>query len=36
LAGKKSVDFYEIDLVTANVQSGIPTIQDGDIAFIFW
>jgi hypothetical protein len=34
VAGKKSRGFCDIDLITANVQTGIPAIQDGDFAFI--
>jgi hypothetical protein len=34
VAGKKSRGFCDIDLITANVQSGIPAIEDGDVAFV--
>jgi len=34
VAGKKSRGFCDIDLTTADVQTGIPAIQDGDIAFV--
>jgi hypothetical protein len=34
VAGKKSRGFCDIDLITANPQTGIPAIQDGDIAFV--
>ena len=31
---KKSRGFCDIDLITADVQTGIPVIQDGDFAFV--
>ena len=31
---KKSRGFCDIDLMTADVQTGIPVIQDGDFAFV--
>jgi len=34
VVGKKLLGFCDIDLVTAGVQSGIPAIQNGDIAFV--
>jgi hypothetical protein len=34
VAGKKSHGFCDIDLITADVQTGIPAIQDGDFAFV--
>ena len=34
VAGKKSLGSCDIDLVTLDIQSGIPIIQDGDIAFV--
>jgi hypothetical protein len=34
VAGKKSRGFCDIDLATANAQTGIPAIQGGDIAFV--
>jgi hypothetical protein len=34
VAGKKSRGFCDIDLITADVQTGIPAIQDGDFAFV--
>jgi hypothetical protein len=34
VAGKKSRGFCDIDLITANTQTGIPAIQDGDVAFV--
>jgi hypothetical protein len=34
VAGKKSRGFCDIDLIMANVQTGIPAIQDGDFAFV--
>jgi hypothetical protein len=32
--GKKSRGFCDIDLITTDVQTGIPAIQDGDFAFV--
>ena len=32
---KKSRGFCDIDLITADVQTGIPVIQDGDFAFVW-
>jgi hypothetical protein len=34
VAGKKSRGFCDIDLITADVQTGIPAIQDGDFTFV--
>jgi hypothetical protein len=34
VAGKKSRGFCDIDLITVDVQTGIPAIQDGDVAFV--
>jgi hypothetical protein len=34
VAGKKSRGFCDIDLITADLQTGIPVIQDGDFAFV--
>jgi hypothetical protein len=34
VASKKSRGFCDIDLITANVQSGMPAIEDGDVAFV--
>jgi len=34
VADKKSRGVCDTDLITANVQTGIPAIQDGDIAFV--
>lgn len=34
VAGKKPLGTCDTDLLTANVQSGIPAIQDGDAAFV--
>ena len=32
--GKKLLGFCDVDLLTLDIQSGIPIIQDGDIAFV--
>jgi hypothetical protein len=34
VVGKKSQGFCDIDLITPDVQTGIPAIQDGDVAFV--
>lgn len=34
VVGKKSHGFCDIDLISADVQTGIPAIQDGDVVFV--
>ena len=34
VADKRSRGFCDIDLITANMQAGIPTIEDGDVVFV--